>query len=148
LFAATPPSPICTERCRSPSGGAARHLHRYVIQGRLYGEDGVFDSRCVRLADLGLRIRERFLYEYDFFDSWQHDLRLGQVLPVNRPWYPVCIGSRRAAPTEDCSGPWTFLELRQRYSPTSIANRVLELLSPLPGDRDVGDDDDGDHDDK
>jgi Plasmid pRiA4b ORF-3-like protein len=30
----------------------------------------------VRLCDLKLRRLERFVYEYDFGDSWIHDLRL------------------------------------------------------------------------
>jgi hypothetical protein len=47
-------------------GWSDEHLHPFVIQGRLYGDDSLFDSRRVRLADLGLRLRERFVYEYDF----------------------------------------------------------------------------------
>jgi hypothetical protein len=76
------------------------------------------------LADLGLRLPERFLYEYDFLDYWQHDLRLEQILPLNRPRYPVCIRGRRAAPPENSGGPWAFLKLKQRYSTVSIANRM------------------------
>jgi hypothetical protein len=102
----------------------------------------------VRLADLGLRLRERFLYEYDFIDDWQHDLRLEQILPLDpQRRYPVCIGGRRAAPPEECDGPWAFLELKQRYSPVSIPGRMLELLSPLLTDRHVAGDDVDDHDD-
>jgi len=26
--------------------------------------------------------------------------------------YPVCIGGKRAAPPEDCGGPWAFMERR------------------------------------
>jgi hypothetical protein len=84
------------------------------------------------VAALGLRLRERFVYEYDFIDGWQHDLRLEQILPLDsRRDYPLCIGGQRAAPPEDCGGPWAFLELRQRYSTVSIARRLLKLLSPL-----------------
>src|ERR1700730_12600465 len=54
-------------------GWSDEHLHRFVIHGRRYGADSLFDSRRVRLADLGLRFRECFVYEYDFIDSWQHD---------------------------------------------------------------------------
>jgi hypothetical protein len=68
-------------------GWSDEHLHRFVIQGRLCDTDSVFDSRRIRLADLGLRLRERFLYEYDFFDSWQHDVQLEQVMPLARPRY-------------------------------------------------------------
>jgi hypothetical protein len=113
-------------------GWSGEHLHRFVIHGRLYGESGLVDPRQVQLTALGLRLRERFVYEYDFIDGWQHDLRLEQLLPLDsRRRYPVCIGGRRAAPPEDCGGPWAFLELRQRYSTMGIARRMLKLLSPL-----------------
>src|SRR6266536_3332871 len=83
-------------------GWSDEHLHRFVIHGRLYGTDSVFDSRRVRLGDLGLRLRERFVYEYDFIDGWEHDVRLEQILPLDRRRFPECIGGRRAAPPEDC----------------------------------------------
>src|SRR6266704_3127079 len=104
-------------------GWSDEHLNPFVIHGRDYGvwHDGGIglrdDPRHVRLANLGLRARERFLYEYDFTDGWQHDVRIEQILPLEPGWcYPVCRGGRRAAPPEDCGGPWAFLELRQYYS--------------------------------
>jgi Plasmid pRiA4b ORF-3-like protein len=91
------------------------HLHRFVIHGRMHGMESLIDPRRVRLADLGLRVRERFLYVYDFIDGWQHDVRLEPIVPLDsRRRFPVWIASRRAAPPEDCGGPWAFLELRPR----------------------------------
>jgi len=140
-------------------GWSDEHLNRFVIHGREYGvwHDGGIgfrdDPRHVRLANLGLRVRERFLYEYDFTDGWQHDVRVEQILPLEPGrYYPVCIGGRRAAPPEDCGGPWAFLELRQHYSVFRIADRLLELLKPLTAANNRrGEDDDADdgseHDD-
>jgi Plasmid pRiA4b ORF-3-like protein len=130
-------------------GWSDEHLNRFVIHGREYGvwHDGGIgfrdDPRHVRLANLGLRVRERFLYEYDFTDGWQHDVRIEQILPIERgQHYPVCIGGRRATPPEDCGGPWAFLELRQHYSAFRVAQRLLELLKPLTvSDVHRGDDD-------
>src|SRR5215216_193949 len=53
------------------------HLHRFVHHGKVYGinKPGVwFDHNPskVLLRDLHLRLKERFIYEYDFSDSWQH----------------------------------------------------------------------------
>jgi hypothetical protein len=65
------------------------HLNRFEIRGREYAayrEGGGListDARRVRLSDLKLRRLERFIYEYDFGDSWIHDLRLETALPVN-----------------------------------------------------------------
>ncbi len=124
-------------------GWSDEHLHRFVIQGRVYRTDGWADPRRVHLADLGLRVRERFLYEYDFTDGWQHDVRVERILPIELGRrFPVCIGGRRASPPEDCGGPWAFLELRQRYSVVSIAERLLELLKPITSDDGHDEDDD------
>jgi len=115
-------------------GWTDEHLNRLVIHGREYGVShmgGISfrdDPRRVHLADLGLRVRERFLYEYDFTDGWQHDVSVEQILRCEpRQRYPVCIGGRRAVPPEDCGGPWAFMELRQRHSIVDIADRLLEL---------------------
>ncbi|MBV9545230.1 MAG: hypothetical protein JOY61_12750, partial [Chloroflexi bacterium] len=49
-------------------GWSGEHLHRFVIHGREHG------AERVHLPDLGLRVLERFLYEYNFIDAWQHDV--------------------------------------------------------------------------
>ena len=137
-------------------GCSDEHLNRFVIQGREFGVShagGIGfrdDPRQVCLADLGLRRRERFVYDYDFTDGWQHDVRLEQILPLDpRRRYPSCIGGRRSVPPEDCGGPWAFLELRQRYSTFQIAQRLLELLEPFTtaDRRDENEDVDDDVDD-
>jgi len=90
-------------------GWSDEHLRRFVIQGRQYGDGGRGDPRRVGLGDLGLRVREHFLCEYDFTDGWQHDIRVEQIRPLEPGRrYPVCSGGRRAGPPEDCGGPWAF----------------------------------------
>jgi len=86
----------------------------------------------VRLADLGLRAGERFLYEYDITDGWRPDVRVEQILPLEttRPC-PVCTGGRRAVPPEDCGGPWAFMELRQHHAPFRIAERLVETIEAV-----------------
>ena len=41
--------------------------------------------------------------------------------------YPRCVGGRRRVPPEDCGGPWAFLELRERYSLLTLAERLSAL---------------------
>jgi hypothetical protein len=123
-------------------GWSDEHLHRFVIHGREYGVGYLGglgfrdDPHQVRLGQLGLRVGERFRYEYDFTDGWQHDVRVEQVLPLEPGrTYPRCVGGHRAAPPEDCGGPWAFLELRQHYSPVRIAKRLLDIYGALTGEQ-------------
>jgi Plasmid pRiA4b ORF-3-like protein len=116
-------------------GWSDEHLHRFVIHGREYGVGHIGgltfrdDARRVRLDRLGLRLAERFVYEYDFFDSWVHDVRVEQVaaLEAGRS-YPRCVGGGRAAPPEDCGGVWAYLEWCQQHHLDVVVARMLELL--------------------
>ena len=60
-------------------GWSDSHLHRFHIHGKDYGvahEGGLTfsdDPEGVRLGQFGFRLRERFSYEYDFYDNWTHD---------------------------------------------------------------------------
>jgi hypothetical protein len=114
---------------------SASHLHRFVIHGKDYGIAYVGgmcfsnDPKLIRLADFGFRPGERFVYEYDFYDLWQHEIRLEQILPFDPTQrYPRCIGGGRAASPEGCGGPQAFLSLRQRFSIFHITERLLRLV--------------------
>jgi Plasmid pRiA4b ORF-3-like protein len=122
-------------------GWADEHLHRFVIHGKAYGvaqPGGISfadDPTGVRLADFGFRPRERFRYEYDFGDGWEHVVRVERILAPDadgaRGGYPVCVGGARACPPEDCGGSWAYLELRQRFHPVGVTRRLAELLGEL-----------------
>ncbi len=122
-------------------GWSDSHLHRFRIHGRDYGVNRVggpgfsHDARMVRLADFQFRTNERFLYEYDFGDSWQHEVRIEAGLPEEpKRGYPICVGGQRQAPPEDCGGPWTFLQRRD-----AMPFRVGEHLERLVESVDAGD---------
>ena len=119
-------------------GWDGTHLHRFVIHGREYGHDSSLDPRDVRLCDLGLRLGERFRYEYDFTDYWVHDIRL-EAIHEARPGrrYPVLVGGRRSAPPDGCGGAWAFLALRQQHAgaPLKLLRVFGELLDADPGQR-------------
>jgi Plasmid pRiA4b ORF-3-like protein len=109
-----------------------------VIHGKDYGISRIGglgfsdDPHRVHLADFGFQVRERFLYEYDFGDGWQHDLRVEAISDIDpRRRYPVCLGGRQTAPPEDCGGAWAVLELRQRYSVVAVTRRLAELLGDV-----------------
>lgn len=61
-------------------GWGDEHLNRFTIHGKHYGvyyPGGICFSdnpSQVRLADLQLREREKFFYEYDLSDRWCHQI--------------------------------------------------------------------------
>ena len=97
-------------------GWSDSHLNRFHIHGKDYGvphEGGIWfadNPEKVRLVNFGFRLRERFLYEYDFYDLWEHDIRLEKVLPWSGRLCPVCTGGHRMAPPEDCGGARAYME--------------------------------------
>jgi hypothetical protein len=89
----------------------------------------------MKLGHLRFRINECFLYEYDFGDLWQHQVRIEKRLEIETSWsYPVCVGGQWAGPPEDCGGPQAFLERR-----AAAPWRVRELLDDLLEDIKIGD---------
>jgi len=122
------------------------HLHQFHIRGKRYGvarlEGPWFQDRAedVRLNRFQFRLRERFLYEYDFFDQWEHEIRIEQILPFDsQKQYPICIGGANAAPPEDCGGPERFLALKHHFNEAYILHRLLEMVDENGPIGDYGD---------
>jgi len=60
---------------------------------------GCHDARQIKLGQLHFRINERFLYEYDFGDLWQHQVRIEKRLEIETSRsYPVCVGGQWPGP--------------------------------------------------
>ena len=96
-------------------GWEGSHLYQFVIGGIMYGEPAMLgeldarDARTVTLESLGPREKSKFLYEYDFGDSWDHELLVEKRLPLDAgKRYPVCLTGKRACPPEDCGGIWGY----------------------------------------
>src|SRR5438128_12664861 len=72
-------------------GWTDEHLHQFLIRGKPYGvwkPGGI--SFCDNPHQVGLcdfRCKERWVYEYDLTDCWQHEIRLEQILP--QLWRPL-----------------------------------------------------------
>lgn len=86
------------------------HLHSFEIDGVRYGipdpdfelED--IDDETVRMTDV-VGERARFDYEYDFGDSWHHEVVVESVLTVPLVLkFAVCLDGQRACPPEDVGG--------------------------------------------
>lgn len=111
------------------------HLHHFLIRGKRYGieHSGAFgfmdDASQVRLDRFDFRPKEKFSYTYNYYDDWQLEIRFEARRPLEvKKSYPVCMAGKRAAPPEDCEGPWRFMALRQKYSLWDVGERLLEIL--------------------
>ncbi|MEY3881697.1 MAG: hypothetical protein RIQ94_2493 [Pseudomonadota bacterium] len=104
-------------------GWTDSHLHQFIIDGEFYSvpfEDEAredLDESRFKLERISPSIKRKFVYEYDFGDSWRHQIVVEKILPDDpNEKYPQCIKGKRACPPEDVGGVWgyeTFLEALQ-----------------------------------
>ncbi len=92
-------------------GWTDSHLHQFEMNGVLYGisdrEFGVtrVSENKTTVDQLLRRPKDRLIYEYDFGDSWVHDVVLEAILPPGGDGrYPIVEAGRRACPPEDIGG--------------------------------------------
>ena len=93
------------------------HLHQFIVDGTYFGEPhpdyddflDMRDERDVTLRQIVSGEGFKFRYEYDFGDSWLHQVLVEKVLaPEAGLDYPICIKGRRACPPEDVGGVWGY----------------------------------------
>ena len=98
-------------------GWTDSHLHQFSVGQTTYGVpdlDVDLDVRSERTVPLSRVLeapKDKIIYEYDFGDSWEHEVLLENVLspdPATR--YPICLAGKRACPPEDCGGVWGYAE--------------------------------------
>jgi hypothetical protein len=111
-------------------GWTDSHPHQFVVGSRrertYYGTrssefsdlgPAVNDEDRYVVADLAPRAKRKFIYEYDFGDSWEHEVVLEEVLSADSAFkHPVCIGGANAGPPEDCGGIGRFYNLLEVLS--------------------------------
>ena len=92
-------------------GWTNSHLHCFRIGKLSYGPvddltDGVIDrdEKTLTVSE-AFEVERRVVYEYDFGDSWEHDVvvedRLTSRLALK---FAVCLDGQNACPPEDCGG--------------------------------------------
>lgn len=120
------------------------HLHLFDV-GRLVitdaetladvWEDGVNEQRA-NLQKYVAREGQKFRYEYDFGDSWGHDVVLEKILPAEpNVHYPRCLKGKRACPPEDCGGVWGYAEVLEALADETHPEHEM-YLEWLGGDLD------------
>jgi len=96
------------------------HLHLFDLNGWQITDaetlaEGWSDGENEQKAHLKKHLHQegqKFRYEYDFGDSWEHDVLLEKILPFDPDThYPRCLKGKRACPPEDCGGVWGYAEL-------------------------------------
>lgn len=98
-------------------GWTNSHLHAFQIGDARYGmqfdeyPEGELDEKKFTLAAVA-GLGDRFTYEYDFGDSWEHEVVIEAVSTV-RPTLKmsVCLDGANACPPEDVGGTWGYVEL-------------------------------------
>jgi hypothetical protein len=107
------------------------HQHAFRVGKVSYGPDpdgelGYLDEREFRLG--GLKAR-RISYEYDFGDSWEHELVIEErTTAADGALYPACVAGEGACPPEDCGGSYGFAELKALLAgpPSTEREEMLE----------------------
>jgi len=101
-------------------GWTNSHLHHFRVGETYYSlpipdtdwEDmDEEDARRVTLGQIAPHAKMKLMYEYDFGDSWEHDVVVEKILPPDPALkHPVCLKGRGACPPEDVGGVWGYVE--------------------------------------
>ena len=117
--------------CAMGWGGGHLHEFRMPARGfgpplRTFGHEGE-DEDAILLREVLVRKRQVLLYEYDFGDSWLHEILVEQIVPLDpSKHYPVCLAGARACPPEDCGGVPGYEQLLEALrSPSAPASAEL-----------------------
>ena len=74
-------------------------------------EDSI-DERKTKLKRYFSKPKTVIFYEYDFGDSWMHEIKLEKIVPKNpKARYPLLVGGESACPPEDSGGLGGFYQL-------------------------------------
>ena len=111
------------EHIQLAMGWTNSHLHQFEIGSERFGNPEYLDDSCegfhcvdaaaTKLDDIMPKDGSRFSfkYEYDFGDSWHHEVLFeGCLQSVNGKRYPVCVEGERACPPEDVAGVWGYAD--------------------------------------
>jgi hypothetical protein len=96
-------------------GWTNSHLHAFRLEEESYqaacpddwgadffGMSKPHDEKKFRLCDLLHAKDDWLIYEYDFGDSWEHEVLVEKLLPEATDKVVTCVAGARAGPPEDC----------------------------------------------
>ena len=98
-------------------GWTNSHLHMFIHPTGHYGIPDLDSPVCTTnagppCATWPAAKATRLGYEYDFGDSWEHEILLEKLVPAEPGGrYPTCVAGERACPPEDCGGTPGYQDL-------------------------------------
>jgi hypothetical protein len=103
---------------RTAMGWSNSHLHCFSIGGERYGmllegdDDELYEDESGLTVLAALGGHGGFSYEYDFGDSWEHNVTIEDTTMSRLGLkHAVCLGGENACPPEDCGGAGGYAEL-------------------------------------
>jgi hypothetical protein len=104
------------EVIQATMGWANSHLHMFTHSSGHYGfsepELMLKDDGKTTLRELATGEGDMLGYEYDFGDSWEHEIIVEKVLAADpEVRYPICAAGESACPPEDCGGTGAYRDL-------------------------------------
>lgn len=98
------------------------HLHEFQVGSKSYGDptasESANDENATTLGQIA-RKGSRFVYTYDFGDSWEHDVLVENVDRGTVPVAPRCLTGRNACPPEDSGGVFGYIRLLESLADPS-----------------------------
>jgi hypothetical protein len=99
------------------------HLHQFMVGRTFYADpeaelDDAVNEFNTLVCDIAPAEKNKFMYVYDFGDSWEHVIQVEKILTEHKDFTPpaVCIDGSRACPPEDCGsipGYYDLCEIMQ-----------------------------------
>jgi hypothetical protein len=100
-------------------GWTNSHLHHFIVDGTYYGmcdpdfsdwgDMETLDEEKFTLQNIASDVGSKFIYEYDFGDSWEHLVLVEAIKePEAGVFYPRCLKGKRSCPPEDVGGIWGY----------------------------------------
>jgi hypothetical protein len=93
------------------------HLHCFRIGDRCYGQQfddyppDELDEKDATVLQ-AVRDHDRFVYEYDYGDGWEHEVIVESMSTTPRGLkFGVCLDGANACPPEDCGGPFGYTSM-------------------------------------
>ena len=125
-------------------GWTDSHLHQFYVCGTFYSSrafhlDETEDESRFKINQILNTLKDKFAYEYDFGDGWEHQIVLEKILSVEPEMqYPCCLKGKRNCPPEDIGGIWSYQHflavLKNENHPEHAES--LEQLEWIGGDFD------------